>query len=192
VDSSGNVLDTCLETDAHCRAECQCFSSSYSSSSSIIYYGGKDCSQSYDELALRSDLRLQMCRALLNVTDSLDPSPQLVVSLATSLGQSYDPSEAVDEQLHEVCSEALTALSDLMALGYLKSAGLSAAMIVADTISKFVKSGINGTIASSATSSPTSSPTSTAAADAAAGKASAVLDAISSLESGLLSLMVCM
>jgi hypothetical protein len=130
-----------------------------------------------------------MCEALLNATALLDPSPQLIVSLAASLGQSYSPAEVSDERVHEMCSEALTSLSDLMAMGYLKSAGVNAALIVANTISKFVNSHVAAEEGSDqqlrTTSSPTGSPTSVANL-----KEAVVLDAVATLETGLLSMMV--
>jgi hypothetical protein len=125
-----------------------------------------------------------MCEALLNATSLFDPSPQLIVSLAASLGQSYSPAEIVDSSVLSVCSEALNALSDLMALGYLTSAGPEAAVIVANTISKFVNAD-KAVTDEQITSSPTSSPT-----GAVALKESAVLGAVANLELGLLSMMV--
>jgi hypothetical protein len=76
-------------------------------------------------------------------------------------------------------------------MGYLKSAGLKAALIVANTVSKFVNENVvSSSVTDEAsdgpvTRSPTSSPTGTAMF-----KESAVLSAVSTLESGLQSMMV--
>jgi len=69
-----------------------------------------------------------------------DPSASLLVSLAASLKQSYDPLEVASGGSGEaVCVEALSKLSGFLAEGYLKKAGTTAAQSISATVSLFVK-----------------------------------------------------
>jgi hypothetical protein len=90
------------------------------------------------------------------------PSPQLLVTLASSLSLSYNSNEVLDSAGQYICTQALGALSKLVDMGYLRKAVPDAAQIVARTMSLFVQNSYSDDDSSSSvhTSSPTSSPTS--------------------------------
>jgi len=154
-DVSGEPVSTCLETDVYCSSVCVCSRG----------YGGSACSYNTIELAQRNEARISICTALLNVTDMSDPSPALLISLAASLKQSYDPAESPTGPGAQYCTEALTRLSNFLGAGYLAKAGTAAAQMVGQTISLFVRTSttkdincLNGICVETYT--PTSAPTS--------------------------------
>jgi len=118
-----------MQNNVNCKSVCICSGG----------YGGKSCSFDQAILQGRASLRLLLCDALLNATQLSDPSPALLVSLAASLKQSYDPTEIVPGPAQTICSEALTKLSGFLASGYLKTAGTAAAQSISQTISLFIQ-----------------------------------------------------
>jgi len=148
-DPSGGLVDTCLQTNVNCQPFCVC----------DYGWGGRGCRFDYRTLEMRASSRLILCGAMLNATMMSDPSAELLVGLAASLKQSYDPIEAEEgsPEGQALCSTALSRLSDFLAMGYLKSAGSSAAQTISSTISLFVSRPKSSD--ESTTSSPTSSPT---------------------------------
>jgi len=80
-DLSGNTVAVCNQTNVNCAATCQC----------VPPFSGVDCSLTPEVAAARALARTTMCEALLNATRLSDPSAELLVTLTSSLKQSYDP-----------------------------------------------------------------------------------------------------
>ena len=187
-DISGINMSTCYVNDTSCFTGCQCEAS----------YGGNDCSLDSETLLKRQKARVSLCRGLLAAVSGTDPSQEVITTLAASLLGSFDPSELTNSSDIEVCSEGLTALSQLIGSGFLKGSDSTLAINVAQTLSRFgdvrPTQGEYPDSASvpteSPTSNPTSSPTTFQNTSAYSKHTSLLLSSLQSLTSGITGNMV--
>ena len=131
-DPSGKKIPRCVETDVNCFVGCVCADG----------YGGSECGYDPDSLAVRASMRRLMCESLLNTTKQSVPSAELVESMISSLRQSYNPTEVLDDSTRGICSQLLLVISKLGAAGYLsKSQNRGLPQLIAETTSLFISSG---------------------------------------------------
>jgi hypothetical protein len=89
--------DTCLQLDTHCSAKCECASG----------WNGEDCSKTDEEFAAQSQVRSELCHAMLRSTETQGITSDIAVARATSLAAIMeDPTQLSDEALTN-CTEVL-------------------------------------------------------------------------------------
>ena len=127
-DSSGNTVQNCTIIDQHCSALCSCRGG----------YGGADCSLDTASLAGRSNVRVDLCKALMHVISVSEKSPQLFDSIASTLLSAYDKDEITGSAQLVKCSSVVRFLGTLASRGFMKGTLPATQQIFAEISSQFV------------------------------------------------------
>jgi len=117
-----DVIVNCVVGDSSCEAQCRCFNG----------FGGRDCNYDALELSARREARNMMCSSIVKILNLQDNSTHLLVTLANSFVESFNPYESSFDSLE--CSYALQAIAQLASTGVL-SIGSGAETALADGIS---------------------------------------------------------
>eukprot|EP01032_Pedospumella_encystans_P015560 gene15560-17788_t len=129
LDQLGNDLyRVCSASEGFCIPSCKCDTG----------FGGADCSLSAADVASRNNTRAAMCNYVLEMSMTLEPSSQLLDTLVGSLLVAYDPTEVISPGAIQICQDALTAVADLAAGGYLRNALPSTKTFLVNLVSEFV------------------------------------------------------
>jgi len=108
-DVSGNAVDSCTVVNQFCSALCEC----------EVGYGGNTCGYTDAEIESRLASRQSMCDAIVFSSSLQDSSPELLLSMATSLGGVYDPMEVVSADGIASCELVLETIFELLVNGQL-------------------------------------------------------------------------
>lgn len=128
IDTSGNVVSSCLVTNTNCYAKCICDSG----------YSGTDCSLSPVTAVERDSLRTSLCDGISSIYSLQGASSATLQTLAGSLQSSFSPDEVTSSSGLSSCGNALSTVTSLASQGYLSQASTSTLSAITSTISLFI------------------------------------------------------
>jgi len=103
-DVSGNVRSSCTVIEQFCSAVCVCDAG----------FGGATCGFALADITSRIASRLSMCDAIVFSSGTQDNSPELLLSMASSLAGVYSPLEQLSQESIASCSTVMELIYELL------------------------------------------------------------------------------
>ena len=128
-DNTGRTLSTCTVLQTQCTATCRCNAG----------YGGRDCASTTAEVQSIAATRQLMSEVFLQIYALSNPSTEYLSSAADTLNLLVDTSSQTNNQTALLYSEAVRAVAQVAAQGYLVDASYSTVQTLLDLVGRSAK-----------------------------------------------------